>query len=156
MYIQLSSITNCVCTLIQVYAYMLHIWTPFKVYNHIAVYPLDYNYAEHLQYLQTKSLPCFTTHIADIPRITSIPLALNATRHSYTYTLPPDHGPKERSGTVTVSGTATVIPNLLVPITTLNHYVTAIAPPNGASLNLQTLTVSSGKVSVRKPPSLLR
>ncbi len=33
------------------------------------------------------------------------------------------------SGAVTVSGTATVIPNLLVPITTLNHHVTAIAPP---------------------------
>ncbi len=48
------------------------------------------------------------------------------------------NGPKERSGAVTVSGTATVIPNLLIPITTLNHHVTAIAPPNGASLNLKT------------------
>ncbi len=34
--------------------------------------------------------------------------------------------PKERSN---VSGTVSVTPNLLVPITTLNHRVTAIAPP---------------------------
>ncbi len=34
--------------------------------------------------------------------------------------------PKERSN---VSGTVSVTPNLLVPITTLNHHVTAIAPP---------------------------
>ncbi len=53
--------------------------------------------------------------------------------------------PKERSNvsgtiSVTLSGTVSVTPNLLVPITTLNHYVTAIASPNGASL--QTLTIS--------------
>ncbi len=53
---------------------MLHISTPFKVYNHIAVYPLDYNYAEHLKNLQIKSLSCFTTHPADISRTRSIPV----------------------------------------------------------------------------------
>ncbi len=52
------------------------------------------------------------------------------------------NGPKERSGT------ATVVPNLLVPITTLNRHVTAIAPPNGASLNLQTLIVGGWKKSL--------
>ncbi len=55
--------------------------------------------------------------------------------------------PKERSN---VSGTITVLPKErsilflelqpLYPITTLNHHVTATAPPNGASLNLQTWT----------------
>ncbi len=33
-----------------------------------------------------------------------------------------------------------VLPNLFIPTTTLNHYMTAIASPNGASLNVQTLT----------------
>ncbi len=41
---------------------------------------------------------------------------------------------------VTVSGAVSVTPNLLVSITTLNHHVPAIAPPNDASL--QTLTIS--------------
>ncbi len=44
-----------------------------------------------------------------------------------------------------VSGTETVIPNLLVPITTLKHYMTAIISPTVRNLklkNLQTLAIA--------------
>ncbi len=44
MYIQLSSITNYVHTLIQVYAYTLHILAAFKVYNHITVYSANHSH----------------------------------------------------------------------------------------------------------------
>ncbi len=47
--------------------------------------------------------------------------------------------PEERS-IVSSPGTVTIIPSLFVPTTTLNHHMTAVASPNGASLNVQTLT----------------